>query len=91
MRKSITQLPKRVFVVGCPRSGTTLLQSILLTNPSIISFPESHFLSICFGGAPIFKKSSIWLPPMRDPGLPPLWKSQAIRASAPLCLGTRWA
>jgi hypothetical protein len=33
----------RVFVVGCPRSGTTLLQSFLAAHPQIISFPESHF------------------------------------------------
>ncbi|MBE9066257.1 sulfotransferase [Leptolyngbya cf. ectocarpi LEGE 11479] len=38
-----TSSPKRVFVVGCPRSGTTLLQRILLTDSAIISFPESHF------------------------------------------------
>lgn len=37
------QSPKRIFVVGCPRSGTTLLQSILLSHPGVISFPESHF------------------------------------------------
>ncbi|MEM6812613.1 MAG: sulfotransferase [Pseudomonadota bacterium] len=43
MIQQINQSPKRVFVVGCPRSGTTLLQSILMTNSSIVSFPESHF------------------------------------------------
>ena len=37
-------IKKRVFVVGCPRSGTTLLQSLLAAHPSIASFPESHFL-----------------------------------------------
>ena len=35
----------RFFVVGCPRSGTTLLQTILLSTDSLISFPESHFFS----------------------------------------------
>lgn len=35
----------RIFIVGCPRSGTTLLQTILLSNDSLISFPESHFFS----------------------------------------------
>ncbi len=35
----------RVFVVGCPRSGTTLLQSLLATHPEIVSFPESHFFN----------------------------------------------
>jgi len=33
----------RLFVVGCPRSGTTLLQSLLSAHPLIFSFPESHF------------------------------------------------
>ncbi len=35
---------KRIFVVGCPRSGTTLLQAILASHPRITSFPETHFL-----------------------------------------------
>jgi hypothetical protein len=32
-----------IFIVGCPRSGTTLLQSLLASHPQIASFPESHF------------------------------------------------
>jgi sulfotransferase family protein len=35
--------PRRVFVVGCARSGTTLLQSLLAAHPEVASFPESHF------------------------------------------------
>jgi len=31
---------KRVFLVGCPRSGTTLLQSMLFAHSDIFSFPE---------------------------------------------------
>jgi hypothetical protein len=34
---------KRIFLVGCPRSGTTLLQSLLAAHPQITSFPESKF------------------------------------------------
>ena len=34
---------KRIFLVGCPRSGTTLLQSLLTAHSQINSFPESHF------------------------------------------------
>ena len=34
---------QRIFLVGCPRSGTTLLQSLLAAHPDITSFPESHF------------------------------------------------
>lgn len=37
-------IAKRVFLVGCPRSGTTLLQSMLAAHPQIVSFPETHFL-----------------------------------------------
>ncbi|MGL5135578.1 MAG: sulfotransferase family protein [Planktothrix sp.] len=33
----------RLFLVGCPRSGTTLLQSLLAAHSQIASFPESHF------------------------------------------------
>ncbi len=35
----------RLFLVGCPRSGTTLLQSLLAAHSQIVSFPESHFYS----------------------------------------------
>lgn len=35
----------RVFLVGCPRSGTTLLQSLLCAHPQVFSVPESHFYS----------------------------------------------
>lgn len=34
----------QVFLVGCPRSGTTLLQRLLSTHPDIVSLPETHFL-----------------------------------------------
>ncbi|MBD1886990.1 sulfotransferase [Microcoleus vaginatus] len=34
---------KRIFLVGSPRSGTTMLQSLLAAHPEVISFPESKF------------------------------------------------
>lgn len=37
----VTQSP--IFLVGCPRSGTTLLQSLLAAHPLVTSFPESKF------------------------------------------------
>ncbi|MCB0064991.1 MAG: sulfotransferase [Caldilineaceae bacterium] len=43
MKKTIQA---RLFLVGCPRSGTTLLQSMLAAHSAIASFPESHFLLI---------------------------------------------
>lgn len=37
--------PVRSFVVGAPRSGTTVLQSQLASHPFVMSFPESHFFT----------------------------------------------
>ncbi|MEG4198172.1 sulfotransferase [Microcoleus sp. Pol12A5] len=34
---------KRIFLLGSPRSGTTILQSLLAAHPEVISFPESKF------------------------------------------------
>lgn len=39
----------RVFVVGCPRSGTTLVQAALAAHPDVYSFPESHFFTKAWG------------------------------------------
>lgn len=33
----------RAFLVGCPRSGTTLLQSLLFIHPRVFSCPETFF------------------------------------------------
>ena len=35
-----------VFVVGFPRSGTTLVQALLATQPGFVTFPETHFFSL---------------------------------------------
>jgi hypothetical protein len=32
-----------IFVVGCPRSGTTLVQAILNAHPDVAIAPETHF------------------------------------------------
>jgi len=40
------RISKRVFIVGCPRSGTTLLQSMLASHPDVLSFPETHILQL---------------------------------------------
>lgn len=32
-----------IFIVGFPRSGTTLVQALLATQENICSFPETHF------------------------------------------------
>lgn len=37
-----------IFIVGFPRSGTTLLQALMLTQKQIVSFPETHFFLSIF-------------------------------------------
>jgi hypothetical protein len=41
----MADMESRFFLAGCPRSGTTLLQSLVASHPLITSFPESHFFS----------------------------------------------
>jgi hypothetical protein len=36
---------RKLFVVGCPRSGTTWVQRLLEAHPSVVSAPESHIYS----------------------------------------------
>lgn len=38
-------LEKPIFVVGAPRSGTTLLQAALASHPDCFSLPETNFFS----------------------------------------------
>jgi hypothetical protein len=41
------QLPQNpIFIVGYPRSGTTLLQRLLVTQPGLYSLPETHYFSV---------------------------------------------
>lgn len=40
-----TQLDPPLFLVGYPRSGTTLLQAMLAAHPLIASVPETHFFA----------------------------------------------
>jgi len=37
-----------VFIVGCPRSGTTLLQRIVNAHSQIAIMPESHWIPRLF-------------------------------------------
>ncbi len=41
-------LARRIFIVGVPRSGTTLVQSFLTAHSKVTSFTESHFFSRFF-------------------------------------------
>jgi len=34
---------QRIFIVGCPRSGTTLVQAMLARHPAVLTLPETAF------------------------------------------------
>lgn len=40
---------QRVFVVGCPRSGTTLVQALLARHPAVLTLAETGFFSHLYG------------------------------------------
>ncbi|MGH8117628.1 MAG: sulfotransferase family protein [Rhodanobacteraceae bacterium] len=40
---------RRVFVVGCPRSGTTLVQALIARHPDVFSLHETHFFEALLG------------------------------------------
>lgn len=47
------KIERRIFVVGVPRSGTTLVQSLLASHSAMTSFTESHFFSRHFSFLPL--------------------------------------
>ena len=40
------KIERAIFIVGCPRSGTTLLQQMLDAHPEIAVAPETHFMRL---------------------------------------------
>jgi hypothetical protein len=44
---------RRIFLVGCPRSGTTLVQSLLAAGEGVTSFTESHFFDRALPAPPL--------------------------------------
>lgn len=44
-----SMIRRRIFLVGCPRSGTTLLQRCIAAHPSVVSFPETDFFAKAIG------------------------------------------
>jgi hypothetical protein len=47
-----------VFIVGLPRSGTTLLQSLLCSSEQFFPVPETHFFSRAARGLPALELST---------------------------------
>ena len=48
-----------VLLVGCPRSGTTILQAILSSHPDVFSLPETHFYPALCSTNPILRHLGI--------------------------------
>lgn len=46
-------MERRIFIVGAPRSGTTLVQSLLAAHSQITSFTESHLFRKHFSHVPL--------------------------------------
>src|SRR5699024_9607002 len=36
-------IDSRIFIIGCSRSGTTLLQTLIASHPEVTTFPETNF------------------------------------------------
>lgn len=56
----------RIFLVGCPRSGTTLLQSMIASHSQVVSFPETHFFSETLSINPLLRRIKLYGPGSRD-------------------------
>lgn len=52
------EIKKRVFIVGCSRSGTTVLQVSVASHPRIKSFPETFFFQHLYGK---YGRLPLWL------------------------------
>ncbi len=46
-------IERRIFIVGVPRSGTTLVQSLLAAHSAVTSFTESHLFRKHFSRVPL--------------------------------------
>jgi LPS sulfotransferase NodH len=64
-----------VFIVGCPRSGTTWVQRLLLGHPQVCGGQESHFFT---SFAPVFKSIDDRGDERRDVGLRCYWTKEGF-------------
>ena len=71
---TIPGIQRRVFIVGCPRSGTTLLQSLLAAHSQIYSFPESQFFPFLFSN----DQADRWL----NSNFEPSWLKPGLKLAA---------
>lgn len=65
METAPTQPITRLFLVGCPRSGTTLLQSLIAAHSQLVSFPETHFFTSILSPRPLLRRLGLASPHAR--------------------------
>lgn len=51
----------RIFIVGCSRSGTTLLQTLIASHPKVTTFPETHFFWKTVGRRNYISRFITWM------------------------------
>ena len=56
--KPATEQMRAIFIVGMPRSGTTLLESLLCSHEDVVGFGETDILGDIFENPPYIEKSS---------------------------------
>ncbi|MFO8099851.1 MAG: sulfotransferase [Salinibacter sp.] len=68
-----------LFIVGMPRSGTTLLSALLDAHPSIAITPETHFYTRCWeAAAPASERpDDVWARLVQQPGVQDMQLTEA--------------
>lgn len=59
MSDATTSLRSPVFVVGMPRSGTTLLSRLLDAHPDLAMAPETHYFTRCWTGEAVTARADV--------------------------------
>jgi len=78
---------RRAFIVGCPRSGTTLLQAMLGRHPDVFTFPETHFFKKAWGRMWRFKQFGLAYPPAAAHAIAELRREVRLDGSGPVAPG----
>jgi hypothetical protein len=77
---------KRLFLIGCARSGTTLLQSLLASHPAVASFPESGFFNHLFAGREPIRNQLGLISRHAKPRLAGFWRDSGCSPEPPSVL-----
>ncbi len=68
LAQTLSTMPRPFFVVGAPRTGTTLLRRVLVAHPAVAIPPESFFIAEYLQAehVPLDRRLELWI---RDPEL----------------------